>query len=397
MLNPLITKFFTMIGKFVLRLIPITMSFVSVLFQEEVTAQSRLAVNINFQYDTLTLRRYVFDKELDTAIKTVVVKLKFDGTQILNPKDLEVLNGGLARVLSVDYVFTEDTNIVRQNQLNKRRIFELGLLCPDLLAPKMTKWKFIRQTEFYKNGDAQKLFHGFVIRYTKAVNYDADPKRIKEDILSREKRVADSTVLKIFTRNSSFNADVIVADLTGSMSPYYLEILAWFSLNETDKERSYSFFNDGDHKPTEEKVIGKTGGIYQVKSKSLDTIVEYVRQTIQSGNGGDQPENNIEAILKAIEKNPACKEVIMLADNWSDMRDYNLRYQVNKPVRIILCGTKQGINPQYLNLAYITKGSVHTIEEDLDKLFELKNGATFILAGQTFVVSNGNIVPLAKP
>ncbi len=86
----------------------------------------------------------------------------------------------------------------------------------------------------------------------------------------------------------------------------------------------------------------------------------------------------------------------MLADNWSDMRDYNLRYQVNKPVRIILCGTKYGINPQYLNLAYITKGSVHTIEEDLDKLFELKNGATFILAGQTFVVSNGNIIPLAK-
>ncbi len=283
MLNPLVTKFFTMIGKFVLRLIPFVVFFASISKENEATAQSKLGVNINFQYDTLSLRRYVFNKDLDTAVKTVVIKVKFDGPQILNPKDLEVLNSGLAKVLSVDYVFTEDTNAVRQEQLNRRRIFELGLLSPDLLAPKMTKWKFVKQMGFYQNSDAQKLFHGFVIRYTKAAAYEANPKKIKDDILSRVKRVVDSTVFKVFTRNASFSKDVVVADFTCSMSPYYLEVLAWFCLKESGKTQSYSFFNDGDGIANEKKVIGKTGGVHQFASSNLDTIVNYVRETIQYG------------------------------------------------------------------------------------------------------------------
>jgi len=89
---------------------------------------------------------------------------------------------------------------------------------------------------------------------------------------------------------------------------------------------------------------------------------------MMKGGGGDGPENDIEAILAAIEERDEIKEVILIADNYPCVRDISLANRIGIPVRIIVCGyTKEyGINPDLVYLAKITNGGVYTIEDDLE-------------------------------
>ena len=62
-----------------------------------------------------------------------------------------------------------------------------------------------------------------------------------------------------------------------------------------------------------------------------------------------------------------CEDIVMIADNWSTPRDLNLLTKINKPIKIILCGTEYGVNSIYLDVAHQTGGSVHTIEQDIQR------------------------------
>jgi acetaldehyde dehydrogenase (acetylating) len=88
--------------------------------------------------------------------------------------------------------------------------------------------------------------------------------------------------------------------------------------------------------------------------------------------------------------------VILIADNWANMRDYEFINRIDRPVRIILCGTQFGINKQYLDLARATKGSVHTIEEDIANLMDLKDGEEITISGHTFIIKDGRFIELKK-
>lgn len=360
-------------------------------------SQVKLNFNININAEKLKVRHYELKNQTTNRFKQVIVTSDFNSSELNNIRILDSLNNSPINVISVDYVFTEYKDSLTQDRLNNKRIFELYLAAPFIVNQGMTKWRFVEQLGFTKDEDARKLFHGFVINYVVENSYLASTvDEVKGDIKRLMHKPEDSSIYKIFTRNPQFTNEVIVTDFTCSMTPYYLEVVAWYSLHQFQNEVSFSFFNDGDGKPNDKKLIGKTGGVHQCRTNSLDTISKCILETIKTGCSGDNPENDIEAILRAIDKNPNAKEIILIADNWSDMRDYNLRYQVNKPVRIILCGTKYGINPQYLNLAMITKGSIHTLEEDLDNLYKLSDGMKFMLGGQTFIVTNGRIEKFNK-
>jgi len=80
------------------------------------------------------------------------------------------------------------------------------------------------------------------------------------------------------------------------------------------------------------------------------------------------------------------------ADNLADMRDYELITEITKPVRILLCGAKYGVNPQYLNLARETGGSVHTLRHDLKNLVEKSEGDTFTFMKKKYIILDGKIV-----
>ncbi len=180
-------------------------------------------------------------------------------------------------------------------------------------------------------------------------------------------------------------------DVTGSMSPYIAKTMAWVkATQDSTRVDAFVFFNDGDAKPTNQKVVGKVGGIYAIENKGFDLIYGVLKSTMRKGGGGDAPENNVEATIKAVSLYPNCKEVIMVADNWASPRDLQIAKELNCPVHVIICGSNQGINLDYIQLAYETGGSIHTIEEDME-MRNIKSGKSFHIGKQFFTIIDGKV------
>jgi hypothetical protein len=184
---------------------------------------------------------------------------------------------------------------------------------------------------------------------------------------------------------------VIVTDVTGSMFPYMKELALWHALGLMKEEKNtYLFFNDGDDKPDRAKIIGKTGGIYTTQSAATDSIIGLMYEAMDNGNGGDYPENNVEALWEGQKYATSADELIMVADNYSAIKDISLLSKITKPVRVILCGVNKygGIHPDYLWLAYKTKGSIHTIEDDIMDIGSTVEGKTITIKGRTYQLLN---------
>jgi hypothetical protein len=213
-----------------------------------------------------------------------------------------------------------------------------------------------------------------------------------------ETDVADTvnnSVFKVINRNPKWRKNIIVTDLTASMYPYAKQINTWLKLYfvKDTAQQFFVFFNDGDNKKDVEKKIGITGGIYICKAKTCEDLVNTMRITMKKGEGGDSPENVVEAILTGLKKVRKPDNIILIADNWAKVRDINLIGRVKIPVRVILCGVYEGmeINTDYLNIAYKTKGSIHTIEQDISDLIYQTVGKKFNINGFDYIIKNGSI------
>lgn len=208
----------------------------------------------------------------------------------------------------------------------------------------------------------------------------------------------DSTILKVIDRHKEWNDMAIVGDLTGSMTPYTVQILLWYKLSvlaNDSRTKNFTFFNDGDNTDGKKKT-GEVGGIYTQIAEDYEDVEELALKCMRAGNGGDTPENNIEALLSAIKDCPECGEFVMVADNYASPRDMVLAKQVTKPVRVIVCGGGDAINPNYLKLARITGGSVHTLNEDLTDLTQKAEGSKFMFQAVEYEIRSGDIKPLTR-
>jgi hypothetical protein len=213
-----------------------------------------------------------------------------------------------------------------------------------------------------------------------------------KDAMSFVKRnLNDSTVFSVLRRHSNWNEITIVCDVTGSMAPYTTQLLLWYKLNCIGNKINYfTFFNDGDNKPDRKKKIGSTGGIYNIPAGNYEAVEKTIQKAMNSGSGGDAPENNCEALLIAIKNNPHAKEFVMIADNFANIKDFELIKQINKPIHIIICGTNNFIvNTDYLDLARATKGSIHSIEQDIENMVNINEGQIIKFEGKKYVLEHG--------
>jgi len=190
-----------------------------------------------------------------------------------------------------------------------------------------------------------------------------------DDIISGSQKDYDHTVENVLERNRDWTDMLVVADVTKSMEGCDASIYLWLKLNalSNNRARYYVFFNDGDNKRTSEKIIGSTGGIYGTSSSDLNVVLETMKAAIKNGDGGDIPENDIEAIIRGLKACPTCKSIVHIADNSATPRDLILLDQVKLPVKVIVCGakTKEDVNPGLIYIADKTHGSIHTVKEDI--------------------------------
>jgi hypothetical protein len=210
------------------------------------------------------------------------------------------------------------------------------------------------------------------------------------------------TVLAVLKRmDSEWNNTIIVTDVTGSMMPYINQVLLWHALkNAENATQNYVFFNDGDERRTEDKVIGITNGIYGVRTDILQLLYNTMATTCMRGSGGDSPENDIEALLYAQKYTLAdtTMALILVADGLSPVRDISLLSKLKKPVHVILCGSENAdgsvnINTDYFNIAFYTGGSVHTIEKDILDISKTPEGGIIKIGPHEYVLKNSQFVP----
>ena len=215
----------------------------------------------------------------------------------------------------------------------------------------------------------------------------------KPIIVTKTNKIPDSSILRILDR-MMWEKTTIVGDVTGSMYKYTAQLLLWVKTNPIGSQsRNFVFFNDGDNMPDQDKKPGNTGGIYYKTCNTYAEVESLMKSTMLKGGGGDYPENNIEALLKAEKAFPATEFQVMIADNWAAIKDKALWQQLTKPVRIVVCGaTEFNVHIDYLNLARKTNGSVHVMESDLYNLSGLQEGETLKVGKNTFLVKNGMFV-----
>lgn len=208
----------------------------------------------------------------------------------------------------------------------------------------------------------------------------------------------DPTISNALTRNrEKWKKMLIVEDVTGSMIPYVADLLIWNSLRSNmENTGHFVFFNDGDAKEDFEKEIGCTGGIYHVRPKSLTELEKMMVKAIAGGTGGDTRENDMEAVLAGIEACPDCTDIILIADNNATPRDLSLLEKVGKPIHVILCGIQYAPNPAHLGIAWKTKGSVHTLQQDITELAKMQEGDSIKVMGQLYRIINGKLVEISR-
>lgn len=330
---------------------------------------------------------YYDDSENTFYIKMPYAKSIIDKQKLPTVEDLD-------RLISIDLVYTEFRRSERfsQPKLNRYRLQTLKKAMPEIFELENVTWNIIEQTGATTMEEAEKLYHGFVINIGEERGSE-DIEYIETVVNEENEEEIDSTVLTVFERNQ-WSEMLITADLTGSMSPYIAQVLLWFKLNNIDQRAKYfMFFNDGNSTPDSQKKVGKTGGLYQSPASDYETIEALAYKTIRAGDGGDWEENDIEALYFGIQNCPDCKDVILIADNGSPIRDWRMMKMIKRPVRVILCGVEdEYLNPQYLNLARTTKGSVHTMEKDITDLMEINEGESIEVNGVTYKIYKGNFV-----
>lgn len=209
----------------------------------------------------------------------------------------------------------------------------------------------------------------------------------------------DSTVLCILKRNQSkWKNMALVCDWTESMYPYGIQVLYWLHyFADNEKITKWVFFNDGNEKQQGEKEVGRTGGLYPYEGSNLGEIMTLMQRVKNAGNGGDMPENDLEALLFAQNHFVGLKHLVLLADASSEIRDILLIKRLARllsmqdtQLHILLCG--ELIAYDYLYLAQVCNASIHTSTEDWENLGNWQEGQTLQLNGVAYLLKEGYFI-----
>jgi hypothetical protein len=306
----------------------------------------------------------------------VAIRMAYAKATLENPGDWQAL--APAHIpYEIDLVFTRyprDLQTWRTNYfaLLEDRLQALVAMDSVFLSPQI-RWNMILQTDCVTEEDAKGFFHGFVIKYrprrVKYLEEISTPEQLKM-LITGSATTRDSTVIKVLNRHPEWDKMLVVMDWTGSMYKFGAQVVIWHKLHalaDQSRVQHFVFFNDGNNKSTWQKKPGITGGVYRARSGALDELVSTMEYVMKKGNGGDIPENDLEAILTGTQYLDDFQEIILIADNKSDVRDMELLDKIKRPVHVILCDVRGEIHPHYVEIARRTGGSLHTLQADITK------------------------------
>lgn len=348
-------------------------------------------------YTTRLVPKYTFHQ---SSMAQTVLAMDYASSRIQYPR-MWTNDVRKKEIYEVDIVFTNYPSnkadwLTNYDSLLARRIRSVKMLIPELQRSQEVQWNLVLQTDCPTAAIAKARFHGAVVKYKIVLTHKIKQTiRQVRDIVNGNIPFADSVVFRTFERNPDWEDMLVVNDWTGSMYPYGAQAVLWHRINMRQQPRisHFAFFNDGDLLPDELKTIGQTGGIYLTPADSLVQIARTMKEVMVSGYGGDDPENDLEAVWHAIQEVKSYGQIVLIADNKSGVRDMSLLDQYSfPPIKIVLCGAQKGVpvHPDYLAIARKTGGSIHTIEEDIENLSEAtEDGSIQTIMGVLYWLRKG--------
>lgn len=245
-------------------------------------------------------------------------------------------------------------------------------------------WNIILQTNCKNEEEAMKMQHGIELIVEPKISLENNTsfkaeESVKEGMtesdMNKKDQIRfkkfllqlspspDSTIELVFNRHPEWKNSLVVMDWTGSMYEFGAKLMLWHAEHHTSSGvKNIVLFTD-QRSHTNSKSIGDCGGVFYLENSNLEKVLKLMK-SLKNQESNDVEENNIDALIKGLERTKDFEELIMIADNRSCMKDYCRVDEIKVPVRIVLCGSQLGINPQYINLAYLTNGSIHTGESD---------------------------------
>ena len=341
-------------------------------------------------------QNYALNKE-----NTVHLKMAYGSQKIFNPRDWSSVQKD-SRAKQVDLVMTLYPSDIENwkedfEDLIEQRLTNLTDLDSNLLVDCTIKWNLILQDADTTAYHAKKRDHGVFITYV-----DLPTSKHKNHYASVLTKCYGRNVAKIegekLTQITKRNKEkwkkmLIVTDCSGSMMPYGAEVFLWHMLKYNKKNvNQFAFLNDGETGSTE---IGNAGGIHMIKIKDHRKIGSSLNYVNSIGTKNfDSPENDLEAVIYAMDRAYNYDEVILIADNNSAIRDFKLVKQIKHPIRIVLCGLdmENNIHPDYLELAFLTKGSIHTVEKDIENFMRNDQGKIIPIFDEKYQIQGDELV-----
>ncbi|KJS05688.1 MAG: hypothetical protein VR77_07530 [Flavobacteriales bacterium BRH_c54] len=412
------------------------------LFTLLITLQSVVGFDVNHYAKSNVTNINTFNRSAIHADQ-ILIEMPFAKEIILNKEQKKQLQKRV--VIKIQLIYTQYRTSEKFNQieLNKKRLLELKKLVPEVFDFPVWEYELISQTDGNSREECNKMFHGFVVTFrpnttsdfiaeendyinTLLTNFskkdslenDTTPKpfyietrwdngyvydtiwgeKIEIDLypplppnpyLSSLHK--DSTVLNAFKRIANAQDFIIVTDATGSMMPFYSQVIIWLKEQTANvNAKGCLFFNDGDAKSSDKKLPLETGGIYVAKSLQSEEINKSLNKCTSGGSGGGEAkENDVEAMLLGLKYFPEAKSIVLIADNYEKMRDYEFIDKITVPVQVFLCGAKSFVNTQYLDLARITKGSVYVEHEEINNLHLLQENDIITINNRDYMLKNG--------
>lgn len=319
-------------------------------------------------------RRYVSITDLLSQPQIRLLPTNYGKVQLSDTIQTRTLTRNNLReiwLVYTDYSIAPEFN---QEKLNGERVRNIEKSLPGISSDTSIQWTLMRITGIESIDTAKMQFHGFVFIY----NIDAGP-----------------SLGNVLDRNTKWDSIIVVMDVTTSMLPWLQEATRWLEKNYSQRRIDrFVYYNDGDGKSEEYKQPGTTGGVHTERGEDYLTYVKGIKKYLITGLGNkDIPENTIEALLEAQRHAGPGSTIVLLADNYSTPRDTSLIHLLFLPVRVIACGTKDvDIHPALVNIAYRTKGSIHTCFREVQDFGRAKSnasGAYVFKAGSQQYITQG--------
>ncbi len=229
---------------------------------------------------------------------------------------------------------------------------------------------------YYRDGKKPNFTQEEVARQT--MKEAAPDDQTQERIEAVEKSAVFRSMEEVITKERV----AMVMDVTTSMS-LHLASMNWWVANSADSLNvvHYTFFNDGDNIEDRKKKSGKTGGIYH--GHELKDLPATLMEAMRQGNGGDIIENDFEAVLAAQNHQSNADAVLLIVDNFSDVRDEQLLSQITMKTHVLVAGDVTTVRECYLNLAKATGGDL-LVNGQRIHLGNVKKGGRITIATSTY-------------